>query len=85
MFFHGNGLSVRIDWEAFRPEFNRIHEKDRESKAGAKPFDVVLMLKLLVLQQLRNLSDDKTVWLFREQLKDLSLVDDNLPSTLRST
>lgn len=50
MFFHGNGLSARIDWEAFRPELNRIHEKNRKSKAGAKPFDVVLMFKLLVLQ-----------------------------------
>jgi len=96
------GLNARIDWEAFRPDLNRVHEKDRKSTAGAKPFDVVLMFKLLVLQQLHNLSDDKieyqirdrfsfmrflslqledrvpdakTVWLFRERLKGLNLVD----------
>jgi IS5 family transposase len=96
------GLNARIDWEAFRSDLNQVHEKDRKSKAGAKPFDVVLMFKVLVLQQLHNLSDDKieyqirdrfsfmrflglqledrvpdakTVWLFRERLKGLNLVD----------
>lgn len=29
------GLKARIDWEAFRPELNRIHEKDRKSQAGS--------------------------------------------------
>ena len=52
------GLNARIDWEAFRPDLNRVHEKDRKSKAGAKPIGVVLMFKVLVLRQLLNLSDD---------------------------
>jgi len=52
------GLKARIDWKAFRPELNRVHEKDRKSQAGAKPFDVVLMFKILVPQHLHNLSDD---------------------------
>ena len=96
------GLKARIDWEGFRPELNRVHEKERKSQAGAKPFDVVLMFKILVLQQLHNLSDDgieyqirdrfsfmrflglqledrvpdsKTVWTFRERIKDLDLVE----------
>lgn len=95
------GLNERIDWEAFRQDLNRVHEKERKSNAGAKPIDVVLMFKVLVLQQLHNLSDDrieyqirdrlsfmrflglqledrvpdaKTVWLFREQLKNKGLV-----------
>ena len=29
------GLKALIDWEAFRPELNRAHEKDRKSQAGA--------------------------------------------------
>jgi len=96
------GLNERIDWEAFRADLNQVHEKARKSKAGAKPIDVVLMFKILVLQQLHNLSDDrieyqirdrlsfmrflglqledrvpdaKTVWLFRERLKDARLID----------
>ena len=97
------GLKEQINWEAFRSDLNRVHEKNRKSNAGAKPIDVVLMFKLLVLQQLHNLSDDrleyqirdrlsfmrflglelgdrvpdaKTVWLFRERLKELKLVED---------
>ena len=96
------GLNAQIDWEAFRSELNRIHAKARKSNAGAKPIDVVLMFKILVLQQLNNLSDDrieyqirdrlsfmrflglqledkvpdaKTVWLFRERLKEMNLVE----------
>ena len=96
------GLNERINWEAFRPDLTRVHEKERKSNAGARPIDVVLMFKLLVLQQLHNLSDDrieyqirdrlsfmrflglqledrvpdaKTVWLFRERLKELKLVE----------
>ena len=52
------GLNAHINWESFRPQLNRIHDKSRKSKAGAKPFDVVLMFKILVLQQLPKLSDD---------------------------
>jgi len=96
------GLNAQINWEAFRSDLNRVHQKERKSNAGAKPIDVVLMFKLLVLQQLHNLSDErieyqirdrlsfmrflglqledrvpdaKTVWLFRERLKELRLVE----------
>lgn len=95
------GLNERIDWEAFRKDLRLVHEKERLSNAGAKPIDVVLMFKVLVLQQLHNLSDDrieyqirdrlsfmrflglqledrvpdaKTVWLFREHIKNKGLV-----------
>lgn len=96
-------LNSQIDWEDFRSGLETIRKSvERKSNAGAKPFDVVLMFKILVLQQLNNLSDDrieyqirdrisfmrfldlgfedkvpdsKTVWLFREQLKDLKLME----------
>lgn len=35
-----------------------VHEKERKSNAGAKPYDVVMMFKILVIQSLYNLSDD---------------------------
>jgi IS5 family transposase len=96
------GLNAHINWESFRPQLERVHDKKRKSKAGAKPFDVVLMFKILILQQLHNLSDDKieyqildrlsfmrflgldfkqgvpdskTIWLFRERLKNLNLTE----------
>lgn len=62
------GLNARIDWEAFRPDLNRIHEKERKSNAGAKPIDVVLMFKMLVLQQLNNQSDDWIEYQIRDRL-----------------
>lgn len=95
-------LKTWIDWEAFRADLVKVHVKKRKSRAGAKPVDVILMFKILVLQQLHNLSDDrieyqirdrfsfmrflglqmedrvpdaKTVWLFRERLKALNLVE----------
>jgi hypothetical protein len=60
-------LKARIDWEAFRPELNQVHEKDRKSQAGVKPFDVLLMFKILVLQQLHNLSDDGIEYQIRDR------------------
>ncbi len=95
-------LNRNINWEAFRLDLNTLRQKDRKSSAGAKPFDVILMFKILVLQQLNNLSDDrieyqiqdrvsfmrflglgfadkipdaKSVWLFRENLKEAKLIE----------
>lgn len=51
-------LNDIIDWELFRPLLERIHDKPRKSKAGRKPIDVIVMFKLLVLQQLYNISDE---------------------------
>jgi IS5 family transposase len=94
-------LDKHVDWEAFRPQLQSIRDKDRKSPAGRKPYDVVLMFKILILQSLYNLSDaqtefqikdrlsfmhflglslgdrvpdEKTVWLFREQLTGAGLI-----------
>jgi transposase, IS5 family len=62
------GLNAQINWEAFRSELERIHDKERKSAAGAKPYDVVLMFKMLVLQQLHNLADEKVEYMVRDRL-----------------
>ena len=51
-------LNQVVDWEQFRPELEAIRKKERKSKAGRKPYDVILMFKILILQSLYNLSDD---------------------------
>jgi len=61
-------LNNEIDWEIFRPELNRVYEKDRKSAAGRKPIDVVLMFKILILQRYYNVADDKTEYLIRDRL-----------------
>lgn len=95
-------LDALIDWELFRPELERIDRKERNSAAGRKPLDRVLVFKMLVLQGLYGLSDEaleyqvtdrltfmrflrielsgsvpdaKTVWLFREQLREGKIFD----------
>jgi IS5 family transposase len=52
-------LKQAIDWDLFRPELEKIREKERKSNAGRKAYDVLLMFKMLVLQSLYNLSDDQ--------------------------
>lgn len=51
-------LNEIIPWKTFRPLLAQIHDKPRKSKAGRKSIDVVVMFKLLVLQQLYNISDE---------------------------
>lgn len=60
-------LNELIDWENFRDTLNKIRQKNGKSPAGRKPFDVVLMFKLLVLQHLYNLSDDETEYQVRDR------------------
>ncbi len=52
-------LDRTIDWETFRPLLDLIHKKDLKSNAGAKPKDVVLKFKGLVIQNRYGLSDDQ--------------------------
>jgi IS5 family transposase len=95
-------LNSIVDWESFRPTLETIRKKQRKSNAGRKPFDVVFMFKILVLQSLYNLSDaqmefqitdrfsfmaflglqlndrvpdEKTIWLFRDELTTAKLID----------
>ena len=57
-----------VDWEGFRSVLNRAFAKARKSNAGRKEYDRVLMFKILVLQQLYNLSDDQTEFQIRGPL-----------------
>lgn len=61
-------LDQMIEWEEFRSLLRRIHDKERKSNAGRKPYDVVLMLKILILQSLYNLSDNRTEFMIRDRL-----------------
>jgi len=61
-------LNECVDWEVFRPELEIIREKERKGPAGRKPFGVVLMFKVLVLQSLYNLSDDAVEYQVRDRL-----------------
>jgi IS5 family transposase len=57
-----------VPWEEFRPALEAVLRRSKRKKGGRPPFDVVLMLKVLVLQALYNLSDDQTEYQIRDRL-----------------
>ena len=54
-------LGELIAWEMFRADLESAREpNERKSPAGRKPWDAVLMFKILILQSMYGLSDDAT-------------------------
>ena len=51
-------LNRIVSWEEFRRCLDQSPKPDPQSKAGRKPIDPLLLFKLLILQQLYNLSDE---------------------------
>lgn len=95
-------LSKGIDFELFRSALIDNLHVEPKNKGGRRPYDYVLMFKVMILQRYYNISDDqveyqicdrlsfmrflgltladdvpdsKTIWLFRERLTDLGLVE----------
>ena len=50
-------LAKTVPWEDFRRLLESIFDKEGKSPVGRKHTDVIVMLKLLVLQQYLNCSD----------------------------
>lgn len=96
-------ISKVVDFEMFRNTLeSRLFNTDKKSNAGAKPYDVVMMFKIMILQRYYGLGDtqieyqildrqsfkkflaiesgdkvpdEKTVWLFRENMTNSGLVE----------
>jgi IS5 family transposase len=96
-------ISTVINFEFFRPTLEaKLLNTQKKNNAGAKPYDVVMMFKIMVLQRYYGLGDtqieyqiidrtsfkkflglesgdkvpdEKTVWLFRENLTKGGVVD----------
>lgn len=52
-------LAETVDFEMFRETLETGLYRERLTNAGAKPYDYVLMFKILVLQRMYNLSDEQ--------------------------
>ena len=61
-------LKKLVPWEDFRGELEVIYDHERKSNAGRRPFDVVMMFKILILQSLYNLSDDEMEYQIMDRL-----------------
>jgi IS5 family transposase len=75
-------LNQVIPWDLFRQDLEQIRAKERRSNAGRRPFGVVLMFKILVLQSLYNLSDDQTEFQIRDRLSFMRFLGLNLGDTV---
>ncbi len=97
-------ISKVIDFEMFRGTLEeKLLNTNKKSNAGAKPFDVVMMFKVLILQRYYGLGDkqveyqildrnsfknflgldtgdkvpdEKTVWLYRENLTNFGVIEE---------
>ena len=61
-------FSRTVDFEAFRPDLGKALAYSDGSKDGRSPFDPVLMFRILVIQTLNNLSDERTEYLINDRL-----------------
>lgn len=61
-------LQKAVDFEMFRDTLEEALYKEKFTNAGAKPYDYVLMFKVLVLQRMNHLSDAQTEYQIRDRL-----------------
>lgn len=64
-------IKATVPFESFRHEIEavvRLAPEERKSNAGRKPYDAILMFKILVLQTLYNLADEQLEYLIRDRL-----------------
>jgi len=61
-------LEKTVPWETFRKPLDKALKRSKRDKGGRKPFDCVLMFKVLVLQALYNTSDEQTEYQIRDRL-----------------
>ena len=75
-------LNKIVDWEQFRSPLETIRDKERKSSAGRRPFDVILMFKIMILQSLYNLSDDQVEFQVRDRLSFMRFLQLSISDTV---
>ena len=57
-----------VDFEIFRPALEAAVRRADRSKGGRPPFDHVFMFKVLILQAMHSLSDERCEYLIKDRL-----------------
>jgi IS5 family transposase len=57
-----------MKWEELRGILTKVLKKEASGLGGRPPFDYVMMFKILILQKLYNMSDDKTEYQIMDRL-----------------
>ena len=61
-------IAALVDFNQFRPELERAVRRSDGSKGGRPGFDRVLMFKVLLLQAMHGLSDERCEYLIKDRL-----------------
>src|SRR3989304_1550799 len=61
-------LKERIAFELFRPLLGETFFKEEMGSGGARPYDYVMMFKILILQRYYNIGDDKMEFAILDRL-----------------
>lgn len=75
-------LSQNVKWNKFRKTIEKVRSKNRKQQTGRKPFDAVVMFKILILQSLYNLSDDQTEYQIRDRISFMRFLNLSLYDTV---
>src|ERR1700751_5189244 len=75
-------LSAVVDFELFRADLERAVPRSDGSKGGRPAFDHVLMLKVLLLQAMHTLSDERCEYLIKDRLSFMRFLGLGLADTV---
>ena len=75
-------LNEMIPWDIFREILDVVNIKHRKSNAGRKATDVILLFKMLVLQNLYNLSDEELEYQINDRLSFMKFLGLSIEDTV---
>jgi hypothetical protein len=78
----GDGLervNALVDFEMFRPALEAAIPRADRSKGGRPPFDHVIMFKVLILQAMHSLSDERCEFLIKDRLSFMRFLSNYSP------
>lgn len=76
-------INELISWELFRPILEESRKVDRKNNADRKPIDIILLFKMLILQQLYNISDEELKYQVNDRISFMQFlglgIEDKVP------
>src|SRR3954471_6413853 len=71
-------VKALVDFQSFRAALEAAVRRADRSKGGRPPFDHVLMFKVLILQAMHSLSDERCEYLIKDRLSFMRFLGINL-------